>query len=59
MILVFFVLCWIHKFPNVFVHDSYTVYKARYFEKCYYHWAASDYHLRVGLRRLIRLEEML
>ena len=45
------------KFPNIFVHDSYTVW--RHFEKCYSHWVVSEYHLRIGLRRPIRLQEML
>ncbi len=50
MIFVFFCSLFhavVNKFPNIFVHDSYTV------------RAASDYHLRVGLCRLIRLQEML
>ena len=47
----------IPKFSDIFVHDSYTV--RRHFEKCYSHWAARDYHLRDGLLRPIRLQEML
>ncbi len=47
-----------HKFPDVFVHDSYTV-RGCMFKKCYSHWLPSDYHLRVVLYRPIRLQEML
>ncbi len=46
----------VHKFPNIFAHNSCTV--RRYFEKCYSHWAASDYYLRVRLRRPIILQEI-
>ena len=55
MIFVFFYLCCIRS--NIFVHDSYTA--RRHFQKCYSHWYDSDYHLRVRLRRPIRLQEML
>ncbi len=59
MIFSFFVLCCMLSYPkpNIVVHDSYTV--RRHFERCYSPWTASDYHLRVGLRRPIRLQEML
>ena len=29
-----------HKFPDIFVHDSYTV--KGYLKKCYSHWAARN-----------------
>jgi hypothetical protein len=47
----------VHKFPNIFVNDGYTV--SRHFEKCYSYWGVTDYHLRVVLRRPIGLQEML
>ncbi len=43
------------KFPDIVVHDKCTA--RRHFEKIYTNWAASNYHLRVGLRRPIRLQE--
>ena len=46
------------EFPDIVVHDSYTV--SRHFEKkCCAYWPASNNHLRFGLRRPIRLQEML
>ena len=50
----FFLHAIVPKFPD----HSYAV--SRHFEKCYSHWAASnDYHVRVGRRQTIRLQEML
>ena len=61
MIFVFFILCMLRaiipKFSDIFVHDTNTV--RCHFEKCYSHWAASDYNLRDGLHRPIRLQEVL
>ena len=60
MIFVFFCrFLWaiIPKFSDIFVHDK-LYGNAPIFEKCYSYWAASDYHLRDGLRRPIRLQEM-
>ncbi len=45
------------KFRDIVVHGSYTV--RRYFEKNYSCWAASNHHVRVGVRRPIRLQEIL
>ncbi len=36
----------------------FMIFQGTNFEKCYSYWAASDYHLRDGLRRPIRLQEM-
>ncbi len=61
MIFVFFcslLRAIVHKFPNIIIHDSYTV-KRHFEKKCYSYWTPSKYHLRVGLRRPIRLQEML
>ncbi len=47
------------KFPNIFVHDSYTVRRAIMKNVIVTGQPCSGYHVRVGLRRPIRLEEML